>query len=116
MRATFIVKYETNDQIPYHQISHLKPTDYHRVPDHSYKIQYDQNNVMIDLGHSRVSGTTALIVYERLFPNKPIIAQYGTDSFAGGRFVIYADHMAELTTYGSGVPIIGSEVGIILDE
>lgn len=105
-----------NPQRPYHPIFNLKPTDYHRVPEHSYNVQYDNTNAIIDCGQTRINGSVHRQVYGGLFSNKQIIAQYGTDSFAGGRFVIYADHTAELTTYGSGVPIINSLVGTIQDE
>jgi hypothetical protein len=37
----------------------------------------------------------------------------GTGAFAGGRFVVRGDR-AEITLYGSGVPIISSELGTLV--
>ncbi|QKF94773.1 hypothetical protein QKU48_gp1315 [Fadolivirus algeromassiliense] len=45
--------------------------------------------------------------------NKQILKTYYLNSFAGGRFVIYNDDMAELTIYGSGRPIISSVLGYL---
>jgi hypothetical protein len=112
MRAQFIVQYEVNRPIN-NMVFQLKPSDYHRVPDHSYPIEYDNNHVVID---RKVTGDATQPVYNSgLSVSKQIIHRYLTDQFAGGRFVIYADHMAEWTTYGSGVPILNSMIGTIVD-
>ena len=116
MRAKLIVQYRMNRQRPYHPIFQLKPRDYHRIPDHCYQIQYDAHNCVIDLGRSKVTGHVPQTVSDTgLSISKQIVHRYHTDQFAGGRFVIYADHTAELTTYGSGIPIVGSLIGTIVD-
>lgn len=115
MRGKFIVQYEVNRPIN-DMTFQLKPTDYHRVPDHTYLIQYDNNTCVINVDHRRVTGdATHPVFMVGLSVNKQIIHRYDTDQFAGGRFVIYADHMAEWTTYGSGVPIVGSMIGKVVD-
>lgn len=118
MRARFVVKYEMNDIAREKTCcgEPLLPTDYHKVPEKTYDMEYDDNNMTINFGKSCVRGTTNKTVYGGgLSINKRIIARYLTDSFAGGRFIIYDDHLAELTTWGSGVPIVGSLVGEIRD-
>lgn len=114
MRGEFIVRYQMNPQTNRTMV--LTPSDYHRVPDQSYSVIYDLNQVSIDRGQSRVEGNVNLPIYGRLFNNKPIMHQYGTNTFAGGRFIIYADYTAELTTYGSGVPILHSVVGVFKER
>jgi hypothetical protein len=115
MRANFIVQYDVNRPIN-NMVFQLKPSDYHRVPDRVYLIEYDNNNFVIDFNNQRVTSDANQQVFDAgLSINKPIIHHYHTDQFAGGRFVIYADHMAELTTYGSGVPIVNSVIGRVVD-
>ena len=48
--------------------------------------------------------------------DKKLVRWYYLDrTWAGGRFVIYED-MAELTIYGSGVPIISSYLGKLIKQ
>jgi len=43
--------------------------------------------------------------------HKTISSMFNLDTFAGGHFVIYNDNLAQLTIYGSGIPIIDSFLG-----
>lgn len=118
MRAKFTVKYVFSNRGG--PKFHLRPEDYQRVPDKSYDVEYDNNHIVIAYDNGlEIVGRA--VVNERwdmgLATNQPIMTYYKiNENWAGGRIVIYNNHTMEYTVYGSGVPILSSQLGVLVDQ
>lgn len=95
-------------QYPYEE---LLETDYNFVSDGStYRVAFSQDGSGVEIGDTPIVGG----VPESDEGRRRYELQEG--AFAGGRFVVWVgdeDLHAELTLYGSGLPIVQSERGIL---
>jgi hypothetical protein len=93
-------------QLPHGELSE---SDYVETDDGAaYEVAFSVDDTRVEIGETPLVGTLSADDNERLYFD----LQEGT--FAGGRFVVWATDgglEAELTIYGSGVPIIKSERG-----
>jgi hypothetical protein len=116
MRTKFIAKYEM-DRDAQEKTNHgqpLLPSDYHRIQEETYNIEFDDNNIVIYHNTQKFNGYNHKNAHGCIQTKVPVIRKYLIDSFfAGGAFIIFADRTAELVQYGSGLPVLNSTVGII---
>lgn len=92
----------------------LSESDYKQVTDGAtYSVRFSQDGNHVDVGGAPMSGDSV----EKSDVRR--VYYLGDGTFAGGRFVVWLDDKSletELTIYGSGLPIIQSERGLLTCE
>lgn len=85
-----------------------------KVSGEIYVVEYDVKQCKIDAGGKQILGKiSSYQQYVGIMKHKRTIAQYDTNSFAGGKFVVYEDMTAELISFFSGLPGFSSLCGKI---
>ena len=111
----FTVLYEKNSQFPLS--FKLFEKDYKKITPYSYLIKINNGNIVLSTSKDeKIFGSESTLdrcSFGFDADPKKIVKIYFLKEFGGGRFVIYKNNVAELTIYGSGVPILGSSFGIL---
>jgi hypothetical protein len=95
----------------------LPEANYHPLPNGpSYPIVVSDGGSRVEIGETRRSAVHHPVKGSRSSSGEPIVYDLQDGTFAGGRLAVWSSKQglqAELTIYGSGVPIISSERGVI---
>ena len=105
------VSLHSNIEDIYYDKTNSSSTIYIAITDNTVIITYyDKNNQK----QQTISGKLIQTYNNKKF-GKNALKTYKLDFFASGKFIIYEDNMAEITQFGSGIPIISSLIGKLIN-
>lgn len=111
-----VVKFSvTHNFSPNYSKTFLSDPDFNceKVTGKIYNVHYDKLQCIIYVDGQKITGKISNDTYIGIMKHKRKIAQYDTNLFAGGVFVIYEDKTAELISFFSGMTGFNSLYGII---